>query len=79
MLIQYTFYLLFILYYILCFQNLQLEPSCVLEFEHNAENAFKCSSAGDKIFLFPGVYQCDTLGWFEGDITVEGIKIVFSY
>lgn len=53
--------------------TLPIEPSSILEFEHNAEAAFKCSSSGDKIFIFPGVYQCDTLGWLEGEIKVEGV------
>ncbi|GIX67404.1 SHC SH2 domain-binding protein 1 [Caerostris extrusa] len=52
---------------------LHFEITTTIEFEHNPESAFKCSTAGDKIFIFPGIYQCDTLGWIESDISVEGV------
>lgn len=53
-------------------QNLPVNSSDLLEFEHNAEAAFKLCSSGDKILIFPGVYQCDTLGWLDGEVSVEG-------
>lgn len=55
--------------------SLPVHPSSVLEFEHNAETAFRYSSSGDIILIFPGVYKCDSLGWFEGEVTVEGIGL----
>ncbi|KAG8190524.1 hypothetical protein JTE90_004099 [Oedothorax gibbosus] len=55
--------------------ELSIDPSSTLEFEHNPEAAFKYSSAGDKIFIFPGTYQCDTLGWVECEIFVKGIGL----
>ncbi|GFT29903.1 SHC SH2 domain-binding protein 1 [Nephila pilipes] len=54
---------------------LSFEITSILEFQHNPESAFKYSSAGDKIFIFPGVYQCDTLGWIEGEISVQGVGL----
>ncbi|XP_054706841.1 SHC SH2 domain-binding protein 1-like [Uloborus diversus] len=54
-------------------KNLDLGPTTVLEFEHNPESAFKCCSSGDRILIFPGVYQCDNLGWLEGDVSIYGV------
>ncbi|KFM67016.1 hypothetical protein X975_07440, partial [Stegodyphus mimosarum] len=53
--------------------NLPTGLTTVLEFEHSPEAAFKLSSSGDKILIFPGVYQCDSLGWLEGNILVQGL------
>ncbi|GFW36970.1 SHC SH2 domain-binding protein 1 homolog A [Trichonephila clavipes] len=54
---------------------LSFEITSILEFQHNPESPFKYSSAGDRIYIFPGVYQCDALGWIEGDISVQGIGL----
>ncbi|KAF8795080.1 SHC SH2 domain-binding protein 1 like protein [Argiope bruennichi] len=54
---------------------LSLESTSVLEFEHNPEIAFKHSTTGDKIFIFPGIYECDNLGWLECDFSVQGIGV----
>lgn len=55
--------------------NLSLDASTILEFERSPESAFKKSSKGDNILIFPGVYNCDSMGWLEENVSVRGIGL----
>lgn len=43
-----------------------------LKFHNSLKRAIQMAKSGDKIFVVPGVYQCETLPWIEDEIDIMG-------
>ncbi|KAI1285454.1 SHC SH2 domain-binding protein 1 -like protein B [Halotydeus destructor] len=45
-----------------------------VEFHNTLEKALQSSRSGDKIYILPGTYICESLPWIESDIEITGIS-----